>query len=166
MLCQKTEFVPGSSSSSRQMEQTTRTEADRPEEYIALVVEDSLLVAMAIEDALIEKGMTVLVATSVAAAEEMIAAQTPNVAFLDLHLPDGLSLDLALSLRDMGCAVAISSGLDSDSVPDSHAFAIQFRKPSSPDLLADWAVTALRSENQAKAGNAVTISSCSHPGTG
>lgn len=134
-----------------------------------LIVEDSVLVAMAIEDALIERGVMVLVATTVAAAEQIVEVHTPAVALLDLHLPDGLSLDLASRLRDMDCQVAITSGLDSGAVPDSHRFAIQFRKPTSPDLLADWVVTTLQAAPAAAiapATQVATISSCSRPGTG
>ncbi|MGV3510454.1 MAG: response regulator [Novosphingobium sp.] len=133
---------------------------------LVLVVEDSVLVAMAIEDALIERGLAVVVATTVAAAEQLAEAHMPDVALLDLQLPDGLTLDLARRLRDAGCAVAISSGLDSGAVPESHNFAIQFRKPTSPDLLADWAVTSLQAGKLAQLRKPVPISSCSRSGTG
>lgn len=132
---------------------------------LVLVVEDSVLVAMAIEDALIERGLTVLVATTVAAAEQTIEMQRPSAALLDLQLPDGYSLDLACRLRDLGCEVAITSALDSGSVPESHRFAIQFRKPTSPDLLADWVVAVLQAA-PAVAVEPLTISTCSSPGTG
>lgn len=148
------------------MEPGMKTGTGPHDEQLVLVVEDSVLVAMAIEDALIERGLTVLVATTVAAAEQIVAVQMPDVALLDLQLPDGLTLDLAHRLGDAGCTVAISSGLDSGAVPDSHNFAIQFRKPFSPDLLADWVVTALQSGKFAQSRKPVTISSCSRPGTG
>jgi len=151
------------------MEPDMKTITDPQSERLILVVEDSVLVAMAIEDALIERGITVMVATTVAAAEQVLEVHTPTIALLDLQLPDGLSLDLASRLRDMDCTVAITSGLDSGAVPDSHRFAIQFRKPTSPDLLADWVVTTLQATPAAviaPATQAATISSCSRPGTG
>lgn len=104
-----------------------------------LVVEDSVLVAMAIEDALQERGFNVVVASTLAGARELIAQQMPTAALLDLQLPDGISLDLALHLHNMGCPVAISSGFEHDSIPEGHGFAAQFRKPVSPDILAEWA---------------------------
>lgn len=142
------------------MEPETGTIAAAHGEALVLVVEDSVLVAMAIEDALLEKGLTVVVATSLAAAEQMVALHAPAVALLDLQLPDGNSLDLASRLHDMGCAVAITSGLDSGAVPHSHRFAVQFRKPTSPDLLADWTVSILKSLPRSAPGP-VEISSCS-----
>lgn len=147
------------------MEPDVKTITGPQSESLVLVVEDSILVAMAIEDALIERGLMVLVATTVAAAEQIAEVHSPVVALLDLQLPDGLSLDLASRLRDMGCQVAITSGLDSGAVPDSHRFAIQFRKPTSPDLLADWVVTTIQAL-PVPVTQGATISSCSHPGTG
>lgn len=147
------------------MEPDVKTITGPQSESLVLVVEDSILVAMAIKDALIERGLMVLVATTVTAAEQIVEVHSPVVALLDLQLPDGLSLDLASRLRDMGCQVAITSGLDSGAVPDSHRFAIQFRKPTSPDLLADWVVTTLQAL-PVPATDAVTISSCSRSGTG
>jgi DNA-binding response OmpR family regulator len=107
---------------------------------LALVVEDSVLVAMAIEDALTERGFAVEVATTLVSAQRLLARRQPVAALLDLHLPDGNTLDLAMLLHDAGCAVAISSAYDSDAIPDAHSFAAQFRKPVSPDILAEWAV--------------------------
>lgn len=123
-----------------------------------LVVEDGILVAMAIEDALLERGLDVAVATTVRAAEALIANRIPDAALLDLQLPDGLSLGIAQHLHASGCPVAISSALDSGDVPESHAFAVQFRKPASPDLLGDWVVSIL--------AGPVAIPPCSQPGTG
>jgi CheY-like chemotaxis protein len=132
---------------------------------VVLVLEDSVLVAMAIEDALNDRGLEVIVASTLAAAEQMVARNAPDLALLDLHLPDGLSLDLACRLRDAGCTVAITSALDSGAVPDSHRFAVQFRKPTSPDLLADWAVASLQGTRPADMPN-TPVPSCSRPGTG
>lgn len=103
-----------------------------------LVVEDSILVAMAIEDALQERGFSVVVASTLAGARELVDKQTPAAALLDLQLPDGFSLDLALHLHGQGCPVAISSGFERDSIPEGHDFAAQFRKPVSPEILAEW----------------------------
>jgi DNA-binding response OmpR family regulator len=110
---------------------------------LVLVVEDGILVAMAIEDALIDRGMDVVVATTLASALRLVAQRAPAAALLDLQLPDGDTLDLASQLRDMGCAVAFSSAYDARAVPSSHAFAAQFQKPTSPDLLCDWVVASL-----------------------
>jgi len=106
---------------------------------LILVVEDSVLVAMAIEDALEMRGYDVIVASTLSAAHALIEKRIPAAALLDLQLPDGLSLDLARHLHSMGCAVAISSGFERDAIPEGHEFAAQFHKPVSPDILAEWA---------------------------
>ena len=148
------------------MNEETGTIADEAcGQPVVLVVEDSVLVAMAIEDALNDRGLQVIVASTLSAAEQMVARNAPHLALLDLHLPDGLTLDLACRLRDAGCTVAITSALDSGAVPDSHRFAIQFRKPTSPDLLADWAVASLQGRKQKEMPN-TPVPSCSQPGTG
>ncbi len=109
-----------------------------------LVVEDSVLVAMAIEDALQERGFTVAVASTLAGANNLISARVPVAALLDIHLPDGESLELASRLYDAGCAIAISSGFEADAVPEDFSFAAQFRKPVSPEVLAEWASAVIR----------------------
>lgn len=106
---------------------------------LILVVEDSVLVAMAIEDALQMRGYDVIVASTLSAAQRLIEQRVPAAALLDLQLPDGLSLDLAQRLHQMGCAVAMSSGFERDAIPESHEFVVQFRKPVSPEILAEWA---------------------------
>jgi len=111
-------------------------EIDTP---LILVVEDSVLVAMAIEDALQMRGYDVIVASTLSGARELIEKRRPVAALLDLQLPDGLSLDLARQLHGMGCAVAISSGFERDAIPEGHEFAAQFHKPVSPDILVEWA---------------------------
>ncbi len=106
---------------------------------LILVVEDSVLVAMAIEDALKTRGFDVMVAATLAGARKLIEERRPSAALLDLQLPDGISLDLAMQLHQMGCAVAISSGFERDATPEGYEFAAQFRKPVSSDVLAEWA---------------------------
>ncbi|MFY8196470.1 response regulator [Novosphingobium sp. B1] len=124
---------------------------------LVLVVEDGLLVAMAIEDALAERGLQVVVASTLEAADRVLTQRMPDVALLDLQLPDGLTLNLASVLHGAGCKVALCSGLDSGAVPESHSFALQFQKPTSPDLLADWVVTVLAHPEE---------TACSRSGTG
>lgn len=124
---------------------TVQIDSEAP---LVLVVEDSVLVAMAIEDALIERGFRVEVATTLAGAKALLAQRTPVAALLDLHLPDGNTLDLALQLHAAGCAIAISSAYDPEQIPAKHAFASQFHKPVSPDILAEWAVVVATSPHE------------------
>jgi len=103
-----------------------------------LVLEDSVLVAMAIEDELADRGHSVTVAGSVAAAMKCLAVQTFDAALLDLHLPDGHSHHIARSLDANGCAVALTSGADTDSVPPALVHLVSFQKPVPPHVLGEW----------------------------
>ena len=106
-----------------------------------LVLEDSILVAMAIEAALEDRGFTTVTAGTIAAAEERIERRRPRIALLDLRLPDGTALDLATRLHAQGCKVALCTGVDAAGVPAGFEFAEQFRKPVSPETLANWVET-------------------------
>ena len=103
-----------------------------------LVLEDSVLVAMAIEAALEDRGFEAIVVGSLAAAAERLDGSTPLAALLDLQLPDGTSLALGRELDARGCRVALCSGADSGVVPPGHGFARRFRKPVAAEALATW----------------------------
>ena len=109
-----------------------------------LVLEDSILVALALEAALADHGFEAIVAGSLAAAEERIGRVPPVAAVLDLHLPDGNALALARRLNAQGCKVALCSGMDTATVPAGYEFAARFRKPVAADELARWVVAAAR----------------------
>ncbi|HUQ13149.1 MAG TPA: response regulator [Novosphingobium sp.] len=103
-----------------------------------LVLEDSVLVAMALEAALVDRGFDVIVAGSLAAANERVGRVDLAAALLDLQLPDGSSVDLARSLHARGCPVAICSGVDSNQGADALPFARKFLKPVGAETLAAW----------------------------
>ena len=111
-------------------------EANSPKSV--LVLEDSILVALAIEAALADRGFEAIVAGSLAAVEERLGRTRPFAALLDLHLPDGNALALAGKLDAMGCKVALCSGVDAEAVPADFDFAQRFRKPVAADVLAEW----------------------------
>ena len=101
-----------------------------------LVLEDSVLVAMALEAALADRGYEAILAGTLAAAHERLGHALPVAALLDLHLPDGNSVELARSLNERGCNVAICSG--SDALREECGFAASFRKPVVPADLVRW----------------------------
>jgi len=103
-----------------------------------LVVEDSFLLAASLEDALSEAGLRVLLAGSVAEAEQHMADTGFTAALLDFMLPDGDSLSLARKLHADGCKVAVVSGADSDILPHDPAIAAHFAKPMEDHVLVDW----------------------------
>jgi len=103
-----------------------------------LVVEDSFLIAAALEDALIQAGHRVLTAGSVAEAEAHMADTRFRAALLDYMLPDGDSLVLARRLHAKGCKVAMVSGADRDVLPQDPAIEAHFLKPTDDEALIEW----------------------------
>lgn len=108
-----------------------------------LVVEDSVLVAMAVEAALTDRGYEVIVAGSLAAARQRLRQGTIAAALLDVNLPDGTTLELACEFVALGIPVAICSGIDSGSVPTGYPPTARFEKPVEAERLADWVDGAL-----------------------
>lgn len=117
-----------------------------------LVVEDSVLVAMAVEAVLLDRGYDVIVAGSLAAATERLQRGPVAAALLDVHLPDGSTLDLAHVLTARNCPVAVCSGMDSESVPNGYPQTARFDKPIEPERLADWVDSVLRGSPEAPTG--------------
>lgn len=108
-----------------------------------LVVEESILVAMEIEEELAARGFTVELAGSLLAAEERMRGRTFAAALLDCHLPDGHVLEIALRLADAGCPVAIVTGSQADSLPDGFGKFPRFQKPVPARTLAKWVMDTL-----------------------
>jgi DNA-binding NtrC family response regulator len=110
-----------------------------------LLLEDSVILAMAMEEELTERGHTVCTAATVSAAEQCLAESSGfAVALLDMRLPDGTPGALARKLQAAGCAVALVSGVGADEVPGDLAHLPLFRKPTPLGLLADWVDGVLR----------------------
>ena len=102
-----------------------------------LVVEDNLLVAMALEQTLAEAGYVVTVADTNAAARAAAGSAGLTAALVDYHLPDGNSLELCAQLRGAGICVALITGLDRTSAESLRGFDRVFYKPvDEPGLLA------------------------------
>lgn len=114
-----------------------------------LVVEDSVLVAMAIEAELNDRGYEVIVAGSIAAARQRLRQGTIDAALLDVNLPDGTTLELARELVALTIPVAICSGIDSGSVPTGYPPTDRFEKPIAARRLADWVDSVARAPQRA-----------------
>lgn len=108
-----------------------------------LVVEDSLLVAMEIEEDLTARGFAVELASSVSGAEQRIGDTAFAAALLDCHLPDGHTLHIAQQLAARGCMVALVTGADRDGLPRGFEHFPRFAKPVPTRHLAEWVVSAL-----------------------
>lgn len=109
-----------------------------------LIVEDSVLVAMAIEAVLIDRGYDVIVGGSLASARQRLRQGTVAAALLDVNLPDGNTLELAREFVALGIPMAICSGVDSGSVPTGYPATERFEKPIGPERLADWVDSVVR----------------------
>lgn len=109
-----------------------------PDARTVLVLEDSVIVAMDIEVELSERGYRPVSAGTIAAATARIGEGPVVAALLDLHLPDGNALPLALTLHRLGTLVALVSGSEADHVAPDCAHVTHFAKPISAARLVDW----------------------------
>lgn len=103
-----------------------------------LVVEDSLLVAMSLEHALVDAGYAVTVADTLTAARTATAEGAFYAALVDFHLPDGDSMALCGELRTAGTRVALVTGIDRSSAGPLAEFDEIFYKPVEERALLEW----------------------------
>ncbi len=106
-----------------------------------LVVEDEALVAMLVEDALLEAGAQVIgpVAT-VAQALALLERETPDAAVLDLNLAGENSTPVADALVKRGLPFVVATGYGAEGLPPNHARVPVLAKPYDPvDLTATLA---------------------------
>jgi DNA-binding response OmpR family regulator len=83
-----------------------------------LVVEDEALVAMLVEDALMDAGFTVLgPARTVSQALELLKADPPDAAVLDLNLGGENSLSVADALAARGIPFLVATGYGAAGLP-------------------------------------------------
>lgn len=103
-----------------------------------LVVEDEAIVAMLIEDLLLELGHTVVgVAATPAEAIDMVRTRQFDLALLDINLGDGhTSFEAAVLLGELHRPFAWLTGYGAPGVPDQFETVPVLGKPIDPDLLA------------------------------
>lgn len=103
-----------------------------------LLVEDSLLIAIYVEDMLAQIGVTrVTTAGTVAAALSEISRAPPAAAILDINLVDDTSLPIADRLRAEGIPYVFSTGYgDTVALPDEHQRVPILQKPYTKFNLA------------------------------
>jgi CheY-like chemotaxis protein len=101
-----------------------------------LVVEDEALVAMLVEDALLDAGAEVLgPAATVGEALALLEAEKPDAAVLDLNLAGETSTPVADVLAARGVPFVVATGYGAEGLPRAHAAVPVLAKPYDPDEL-------------------------------
>jgi DNA-binding NtrC family response regulator len=102
-----------------------------------LVIEDEALVAMLVEDALMDAGCTVLgPAADVAGALRLLEETNPDGAVLDLNLGGESSSPVADALQERGVPFVVATGYGAAGLPVKHRNVPVLAKPYDPaDLL-------------------------------
>ncbi len=101
-----------------------------------LVVEDEALVAMLVEDALLDCGAVVLgPAATVAEALRLLDGERPDAAVLDLNLAGETSAPVADALAARGIPFVVATGYGAEGLPQAHATVPVLPKPYDPDDL-------------------------------
>jgi CheY-like chemotaxis protein len=95
-----------------------------------LLVEDSLIIALDAEDILQRFGATIVTASTVVAAQELLDEMRPDIAILDINLGDQTSFSIADRLHDMGVPFFFASGYGEQArLPMEHRMRPVVQKP-------------------------------------
>ncbi|HYZ33920.1 MAG TPA: response regulator [Crenalkalicoccus sp.] len=102
-----------------------------------LVVEDEALVAMLVEDALLDAGASVLgpAATVAEALALLERGEAPSAAVLDLNLAGETSTPVADVLAARGVPFVVATGYGADGLPAGHIDVPVLAKPYDPEDL-------------------------------
>jgi CheY-like chemotaxis protein len=101
-----------------------------------LVVEDEALVAMLVEDALLDAGFRVLgPAATVEEAMQLLESERPDAVVLDLNLAGETSTPVADALAERGIPYVIATGYGASGLPAGHQSAMVLAKPYDPSEL-------------------------------
>lgn len=101
-----------------------------------LVVEDEALVAMLVEDALLDAGFSVIgPAATVAEALDLLGQDKPDAAVLDLNLAGETSVPVADALAQRGIPFVVATGYGAAGLPPEHPAAPVLAKPYDPTEL-------------------------------
>ncbi|HET7716778.1 MAG TPA: response regulator [Bauldia sp.] len=100
-----------------------------------LVVEDEPLIALDIEESLVELGLAVRLARSLAEARDALAIEpAPDLVLLDVVLPDGRSFDLAREILAKDVPLVFLTGYD-QGIPEDFGAVTVIDKPFSTEAL-------------------------------
>ncbi len=111
--------------------------ADLLEGHRLLLVEDSLIIALDAEDIATRLGADVMTAASVDAALDLIAAQPPTVAILDINLGSTTSFAIADALLERRIPFMFATGYGEQAqFPDQHRGRPVVQKPYTMENIA------------------------------
>lgn len=101
------------------------------------IVEDEMLVAMLIEDVIVDLGHEVVgPAMRLETALEVVEAENVDFAILDINLAGKQSFPVADRLADLGVPFIFASGYGAAALNDRHREARVVQKPFAPDQIA------------------------------
>ncbi|HVY85955.1 MAG TPA: HWE histidine kinase domain-containing protein, partial [Caulobacterales bacterium] len=101
---------PSASQSQSKPSKKARAMSQKPK---VLLVEDDALIAMEMEERLVDMGFDVIgPAATIEAAEQAIAQTVPDIALLDANLRGRTTVELGAALRGRGVRVAFCTGYD------------------------------------------------------
>lgn len=111
---------------------------DRLDGLRILVAEDEPLVAMLLEDVLLDAGATIMgPAATVPEALALAASERPDVAVLDLNLSGETCLAVADALAAAGIPFLVATGFGGDVPLPRHAGVQVLQKPYEPATLIE-----------------------------
>ena len=103
-----------------------------------LLVEDEPIIAMFVEDILVDLGYVVVgPALSAAAAEKLARNELFDAALLDINLGDGPSFPIATILRERSIPFSFATGYGSTGVPADLGQVSVLAKPYTRESLAE-----------------------------
>lgn len=109
---------------------------ERLDGFRVLVAEDEPLVAMLLEDVLLDAGATILgPAATVTEGLALAASSRPDLAVLDFNLSGETCLPLADALFAAGVPFLVATGYGGDSPLPRHAGVEVLQKPYEPSAL-------------------------------
>ncbi|MCW2337026.1 CheY-like chemotaxis protein [Sphingobium sp. B2D3A] len=119
----------------------------RLDDLTILIVEDEPIIALVLEDKLLDRGANPVLAHSFDSAAELIGRQALDLAILDVNIHGQQSYPLAQMLRDKGTPCIFVTGYGGALHPEAFAHVTTLTKPYSVAALDDALQTALAFRN-------------------
>jgi CheY-like chemotaxis protein len=114
-----------------------------------LIVEDELIIAMTIEDFLLECGCIIVgPCSTVAQAMDAVRVETPDLAVLDVNLGGQTAYPVAFALAERHIPFVFTSGYGDQAIPPGHDDWKVCAKPFTGDELIAMLAAALSGGSQ------------------